>query len=789
MQNPEFNCGLERVDELDDRRGQTFLERCMSRIHDFGEALELRERVDLELNGSEAAFLEGAVVWEYGDKKARIHYFVGGVQRSDEFCYTFKAYCEEDVVERFRPIFLAIWKSLRWFGEPQAALAERAQALDRLYGKSTRQTEKAPVRKEFELPAEGGSCFKVGGHEIKVESANLKTEICDSLHHLSVAIRVFPSLEMPNLQNVVNDPEVGLGFRMDFRKICAQGVPKGEFEFKNGRSESPDTYLWDDGWDYSLEFTGRVTLRDGWLAMHGAMGDQYEPDFEPLELEVYFPLPLEQSEWSNYRFGSLEETEGVEESLVRYLHLEGLQYNTFPQRVLQFRELSELTLTGGPQYPGRSQRMPLKQLPQELGELESLTTLRVNGVELQTLPESLGRLTRLEHLSVTHTAIERMPDSIWSLSALKHLTLFHNALAEVSNVGDLPRLVSLDLSNNALTRLPDWIGELAELRRLNLEGNPWQHLPEKLLDIEDFQLDYQDKMRLFDFSYPGAGGKGVVEWDDEKFFLRSRPERWDSFVRQLVDTEFSEFEKALRKVCKNTLSFEPVEGDVKPGETRFGGWPDLPPGVLYPRTETLGESYSCEFLAQINCQEVASLQDYLPRRGMLYFFISDQEDCEPQVLYCDAAPESLRPGAEAGFLNEFFNLPEGPYTPHRVVAKEGWSLPSDYASYCNSHYFPEEAQALSDQEGLTEEITEQLLGFEPQHRHEMNGYVFTQHESPELQAALKLRGRPEDWIVLLKVASLGDFQWCDAGDLFFVIHKSDLEKRDFSNVYCSLESS
>lgn len=71
----------------------------------------------------------------------------------------------------------------------------------------------------------------------------------------------------------------------------------------------------------------------------------------------------------------------------------------------------------------------------------------------------------------------------------------------------------------------------------------------------------------------------------------------------------------------------------------------------------------------------------------------------------------------------------------------------------------------------------------------MNAYAFTQHESPELQAALTWKGDPQDWVTLLLVSSKGNFQWGDAGDLFFVIHKSNLAKRDFSKVFVTLESS
>lgn len=73
----------------------------------------------------------------------------------------------------------------------------------------------------------------------------------------------------------------------------------------------------------------------------------------------------------------------------------------------------------------------------------------------------------------------------------------------------------------------------------------------------------------------------------------------------------------------------------------------------------------------------------------------------------------------------------------------------------------------------------------------VNSYVFTQHESPQEQAASKLKGNPEDWIVLLKVASNNNCGFCfwDAGELVFLIHKSDLAKKDFSNIYASIESS
>ena len=39
------------------------------------------------------------------------------------------------------------------------------------------------------------------------------------------------------------------------------------------------------------------------------------------------------------------------------------------------------------------------------------------------------------------------------------------------------------------------------------------------------------------------------------------------------------------------------------------------------------------------------------------------------------------------------------------IAKS-WSLPSDYAAYCNGYYFPEEAQLFLEEDDLLQDMTE-----------------------------------------------------------------------------------
>ncbi len=205
--------------------------------------------------------------------------------------------------------------------------------------------------------------------------------------------------------------------------------------------------------------------------------------------------------------------------------------------------------------------------------------------------------------------------------------------------------------------------------------------------------------------------------------MRSSP-----FLQQVVNEVISAerdtepHADALRFLVKRGvgLTLKDRESYSLLGNHRVGGMPDLPPAIPYPRfpsADAPGKSYAYEFLCQIDCAAVATAQDYLPRTGFLYFFLSTLHDLygsgderAARVLWYDGARESLVSGAQ-------LRVPQ------------------------------------------------------------------------EHQASLVLKGAPEEWTILFHVTSCGDFQWGDAGDLFFVAHKSDVALCDFSRVFCTLESS
>ena len=260
------------------------------------------------------------------------------------------------------------------------------------------------------------------------------------------------------------------------------------------------------------------------------------------------------------------------------------------------------------------------------------------------------------------------------------------------------------------------------------------------------------------------------------------------------------------------------------GAHRFGGLPDVPAGTTYPRFSDSeirdGAALAYEFIAQLNCAELAPLQDYLPRTGMLYFYLSTQHDLYGAqasaypvglVVHEGVAPEGLVPGNAAfpelreGDYLEIYDAEPVPggtgfpaYPGYDVTARATVGLPPGYPLRANTYYLrgPLHAAGLADAEGTLTEEAQALTDaaayaeFEPETPgHVLGGYGFSQHELPAHEAAEALGGDPADYLLLLEVKSRGGMQWGDAGELHYVIHKGALAKGDFSEVWVGNYSS
>ena len=313
----------------------------------------------------------------------------------------------------------------------------------------------------------------------------------------------------------------------------------------------------------------------------------------------------------------------------------------------------------------------------------------------------------------------------------------------------------------------------------------------------------EDKQRLLDYAYLGAQGQGTIAWDDSLFYAEHDAGLIASVRVVLNKLNALEYEEALCSLCKRAVGFkQDIRDDyAETGKHRFGGYPDLPETIVYPRfkdNQSEEREFVYEFIAQINLKDIAHLQEYLPKTGMLYFFLTTHHDiglkpCPSRVIWYDGEA-SLVSGKTLAFKEEdFYEVLEiPPYKGYKAKSFVMNSLPDFYSASQNLHWFSSEKtrmlKELSLGRNLPFEINDIEKALDP-YDFAINSYMFTQHESPELQAAIQLKGNVQDWIVLLKVTSAGDFQWEDSGDLAFVIHKSDLAKKDFSQVFVTVESS
>jgi uncharacterized protein YwqG len=280
------------------------------------------------------------------------------------------------------------------------------------------------------------------------------------------------------------------------------------------------------------------------------------------------------------------------------------------------------------------------------------------------------------------------------------------------------------------------------------------------------------------------------------FFARSDPRLRKEIERFAREHGLRDYTEALLAVARRAIHFRTTEPDdgKTVGRTRFGGAPDVAPDFDYPMSQ--GEHWS--FMAQVNLAEIAPLQGYLPREGLLSFFCRDPNHYFEEskvVLFPDVGslmryeyPEDVE------FSDEMRSWEGKPYPAHVVEPELVISLPYLYSDgdrlegVARRLLEIEEKGLPTEYEKVRQALARTRDG-EPLHL--MNGYVFTQHESPGEQAAHVHGGHHDEWMVLLSFDSDGKvgFGFWDAGTLTFSVHKKDVAIGEFETVVVTLESS
>jgi uncharacterized protein YwqG len=605
-------------------------------------------------------------------------------------------------------------------------------------------------------------CFVVGDLELTFASSN-DVRVENGLLEVEIAA-VAPTSPRPGvIELTAVHPQPVLRI-----SSIAFPTPQCQVVHRIGRySKGSNPGIWLDGFAAPLRFGGDITVQEGLLTVSGALygdygrgipdkGDENNDGGEGLDPPT--PLLLRRRftpaavDPAHFRHDSFESARSVASEFVHMLDCRAYS-KPLPSELFSLTALRYLVLRDAVIDPAEPRFAAL-------GELQWLS---LQGGQMQALPASITQLAQLQTLQVNGTGLMSVPASLF----------------------EAPRLETLDLQYNKLQSLPD-VSPAKRLRRLALKGNAFRTLPRSLAGVPQVEIESKFK-RLFQDT---PARKRVAF--DPKTYAAAHDAAWLQQIDAALEREsLQRFAKPIRQLARKAVAFATTSPELyaSTGNTRFGGEPDLPASVPYPQH---GEECFI-FIAQIELSEIASLQDYLPRSGLLSFFVSDLEHvAQVRVLLHDAdtALQRTSPPPEASF-------DQGPFAGFLAEASSACDLPSLYGAEARLPASQKVLLKVERDDALNAAYERVRVSLAPQrtaddnHCHGINRHVFVQGESMEETAAQRGGGKPGDWAVLLTVGFDRNTGFCfwDAGTLSFMIDKHDLAAQDFSRVIAMIESS
>uniref|UniRef100_A0A8C8EWT9 Leucine rich repeat containing 1 n=1 Tax=Oncorhynchus tshawytscha TaxID=74940 RepID=A0A8C8EWT9_ONCTS len=112
------------------------------------------------------------------------------------------------------------------------------------------------------------------------------------------------------------------------------------------------------------------------------------------------------------------------------------------------------------------------------GKLRRLSILKADQNRLAQLPESIGNCESLTELVLTENRLQSLPRSIGKLKRLSNFNCDRNRLASLpKEIGGCSSLNVFCVRGNRLTRIPSEISQATELHVFDVSGNRLLHLP------------------------------------------------------------------------------------------------------------------------------------------------------------------------------------------------------------------------------------------------------------------------------------------------------------------------
>jgi uncharacterized protein YwqG len=298
----------------------------------------------------------------------------------------------------------------------------------------------------------------------------------------------------------------------------------------------------------------------------------------------------------------------------------------------------------------------------------------------------------------------------------------------------------------------------------------------------------------------------------------------EEFFTILQNNELGKYLNKLEPVLKNTLRLYQTpckENEIKLGQSKIGGRPDLPSSIqwIMETNAVVTDSILTEdkrfinveetnvkplsFIAQINLTEVSQFdsENLLPKSGILYFFYSADQQAwgteykdknKFKVLFYEGQLSELKRMAFPPDLCE-----SSRYKACKVNAKPEISLPP-YGHEVYNDFTEEENEIFWEHVDETDEINK-MLGYPDiiQNEMELECELVTNERYPgdslynndHTEEELELKAK--NWQLLLQIDSneQNEMMWGDCGRLYFWIKRNELKSKLFDNAWFILQCS
>jgi hypothetical protein len=279
----------------------------------------------------------------------------------------------------------------------------------------------------------------------------------------------------------------------------------------------------------------------------------------------------------------------------------------------------------------------------------------------------------------------------------------------------------------------------------------------------------------------------------------------EPLISLLKEVGLEEHQQAILTTVKPAIAISLAEkGQGNTGQSRIGGYPDLPASLAWPLHPHPDHRRPLCFILQLNFAELPEfLENPLPKKGMLYLFQSEGDnDAEQLVIYQGDEPlQSTRLPEDTVFITDWYS--------DLVAHTLSFELFADIPRWATND-FEELSRKLFGEDGDAEDLLNdlghslndgigKLLGHVSGIGHDPREDAFIVREvNPDwLYNYNALRNNNVDlnkakaWQNLLELSSKDEVNvmFGDAGYLQVLIHENDLKKQDFSRVYVNLESS